>query len=161
MKKQLITGLILTVAAASAVAGVKEKKVMRAADAITTAQLAKTKVACANPNLTLDMGWDGFKTMTKVNKDALKKKRYYADRLMYDVGARTNSVLEALAKICSDDADYKEEIAAVTAIKVVPKPKVDDYRSSFSMEDSVITVTTGYYMTRDKGDYISPIKELF
>jgi len=161
MKKHIITGLILSIAATSAFAGVKEKKVMRAADKIITTQLAKTMLACENPLLTIDMGWDGFKAMTKTNKEALKKKRYYAERLMHDVGARTHSVLEALEQICASDADYKEEIAAVTAINVVPKPNVDDYRSSFALEDNVITVTTGYYMTRKAEDYISPIKELF
>ncbi len=161
MKKQLITALILSVAVTSAIAGVKEKKVMRAADAAVSAQLEKTKASCANPSLTVDMGWKGFVEMTSTNKEALEKKRYLAPSLMYDVGARTVSVLEALEKICVADADYKEEIASVTMIKIIPKPKPDDYRSSFVLADKVITVTTGYYMTRKADDYITPIKELF
>lgn len=161
MRSKIITALILSVTVTSAFAGVKEKKVMRAADIAVSAQLEKTKVSCANENLTVDMGWEGFVEMTNINKEALKKKRYLADSLMHDVGARTTSVLEAIESICIADADYKEEIASLTTIKVTPKAKVDEYRSSFALADNVITVTTGYYMTRAADDYISPIKELF
>jgi len=161
MKKQLLIGLIVTLAAGSAVAGVKEKKAMRHADTIVTAQLAKTMLICESPNLTVDMGWDGFKAMIETNKEALAKKRYKTKDLLIDVGNRTESVLQALAKICTADADYKEEIGSLTAIVVTPKPTIDEYRSSFTIENTVINVSTGYYMTRKADDYIDPIKALF
>jgi len=161
MKKQLFIGLVITLAAGSAVAGVKEKKAMRHADSIITAQLAKTMVACESPKLTVDMGWDNFKAMIKTNKVALKKKRYKTKDLLLDVGNRTESVLQALEKICIDDADYKEEIALLTTIKVSPQPKIDDYRSAFTLDDTVVNIASGYYMTRKADDYIEPLKSLF
>jgi len=161
MKKQLVIGLVFTLAATSAVAGVKEKKAMRHADQIVTAQLAKTMIACESPTLTVDMGWDAFKTLIKTNKAALKKKGYKTKDLLIDVGNRTESVLQALEQICVSDADYKEEIASLTAIKVSPQPTIDDYRSAFTLDDTVVNVATGYYMTRKADDYIKPLKSLF
>ena len=134
---------------------------MRAADTKVAEQLANTKQACGNTHLNVTIDWEQFNKMVADNKKVLEEKRYQKQWVLSHAGERTTSVLEALGQICNDDADYKEEIAKLTSIKVQPLPKLTDYRSSFKLDGTSIQVASGHYMTRSASDYTRPLKELF
>jgi len=161
MKKQLIIGVIATLLTTSAVAGVKEKKAMRAADESVAAQLIKVHASCGNDKLAVAFVWDDYKAMIKANKATIKKERYKKQWVISQAGERAVASLEALTKICQDDADYKEEIAAVSSIMIKPKAELKDYNSEFNLDDTTINITFGHMMTRRASDFVQPIKEMF
>jgi hypothetical protein len=78
-------------------------------------------------------------------------------------GNRTVIVLEDLAKICADDADYKEEISKLNSIVVGSKPKYDEYKSVFNLSDDglVLSIETGNHLTRNKGHYTKTLMNLY
>lgn len=161
MKPTLITAIVLATLSTGAVAGVKEKKAMRAADAKVAEQIVTTKQACGNTQLDVTIDWEKFNIMIAENETTLKEKRYQEQWVLSHAGDRTASVIEALGKICNSDADYKEELAKLTKVVVHPLPKFSDYRSSFKLDGTTIQVASGHYMTRNADDYTKPIKALF
>lgn len=161
MKYTLLTSVLLATLSTTAVAGVKDKKAIRAADAKVAEQVIKTQKDCGIAKLDVVIAWDKFKKMAADNKAVFEEKRYQKQWLMSHAGDRTASVLEAMGQICKDDADYKEEIALLTNIVVEPQAKLSDYRSSFVLDGTTIKVTSGHYMTRRASDYTKPIKALY
>jgi len=147
--------------ATTATAAVIDKKAIRAADANIAEQVVIMKSDCGNSALNVNVVWDDVKGMIKANKEALKSDNYKGVWVLSHIGERTVAALEAMSKICKDDADYKEELAKVTNITVKPKAKFDDSKSAFSLDDSTITIESGHRMTRSASDFITPIKDLF
>lgn len=66
-----------------------------------------------------------------------------------------------MMKICQDDADYKEEIAAVSSIMIKPKAELKDYNSEFNLDDTTINITFGHMMTRRASDFVNLVTEMF
>jgi len=161
MKKILLIAVISSVLATSAYAGVKDKKAMRSVNEDITSELKKVKSHCGNPALEVKVSWDKFKTMIKANKDALAARNYKGEWVISQTGERATAALEAFTKICKEDADYREEIAAITQIIIEPKPKFKDTESSMTMKDTVLTIESGHHMSRNLFDFIKPIKSLF
>jgi len=161
MKKLILMTVIASAISTSAVASVKEKKAMRSVDESIVKAIVKVKSACGNPALDVNVSWKDFKQMIKANKEALKSDNYKSEWVISHAGERSISTLEALSKICKEDADYKEEIANVTKIVVKPKAKFEDTKSAFSIEGTVITVESGHSMTRNLFDFIKPLKSIF
>ena len=162
MKKTMLviatTSILLST---NAVAGVAEKKAFRAADANIAKQVIKTISKCGNVTLDVSVNWTDVTAMIKANKEALQADKYAGKWVISQTGDRTVSALEAMAKICEEDEDYKEEIANVAAIIVNPKAKYSDTRNTFSINDTSITIESGHRMTRNLFDFIKPIKALF
>lgn len=161
MKKKLLVGIIATVLATSSYAGVKDKKAMRGADESVAEQVEKVVASCGNSELAVTFEWDAYKAMIKSNKDLLKSERYKKEWVISHAGERTVATLEAMSKICNDDADYKEEIANLTKIVIKPMANLKDYRGKFELDETTLTINFGHMMTRSPGDFVSPIKELF
>jgi hypothetical protein len=162
MKKTLLviatTSLFI---ATTATAAVVDKKAIRAADANIAKQVAVMKSDCGNTSLEVNVVWDDVKGMIKTNKDALKSDNYKGVWVLSHTGERTVAALEAMSKICKDDADYKEELAKVTKVIVKPKDKFDDAKSAFSFDENTINIKSGHRMTRSASDFVTPIKDLF
>lgn len=160
MKKTLAL-ICLTTLAANAHAGVKEKKALRAANENITAAAANMKTACENTQLDVSVDWEAVDAMAQQNADTIKDKGMRLEWIYTQLGDRTVSTMEALGKICNDDADYKEAIAEISSIQVHPKPQYDDYKSAFSLEDTTLTIENGWYMTRSASDFRSRLLDLF
>jgi hypothetical protein len=161
MNKQLLTVTLCTLIATTAHAGVKDKKAIKAAEAGIAAEVTKVQAACGNTALEVSVDWGEYKAMVKANKEALKKDRSQTQWIFAQGGERTISTLEALAKICTDDEDYKEEITNLTKLVVIPKASYGDYKTEFSLDDTVLTATNGHRMTRSYSDFVKPLKALY
>ena len=161
MKNKIVLGLFIAAISSTATAGVKEKKAIKAAEANITAAVSKTIAACGNSDLEVNVSWDDYKDMIKSNKDAIAKKRYKSQWVISQGGDRTVSTLDALAKICAADADYKEEIANLSEIIVKPKADFSDTSSDFSIDDEVLITNAGHYATRKANDFVKKIKAVY
>lgn len=161
MKYRFLVAVLTIFITVTATAGVKDKKAMRDADEKITKQLVITKNHCGNSNLNVEVSWNKFKSMAESNQDLLKSKGYKSQWIMNHTGERTISVLEAMSKICSADSDYKEEIALLTKIIILPKASFDDSKNKFSLEGNILTVLSGHRMSRSYSDFIEPIKSLY
>lgn len=139
----------------------KEKKVTRAVDEKIAEQLAKVHAASGNSALEVVVDWTAYQTMIGENTKALEEDNYNTEWVLDHAGQRTVSTLEAVVEICETDADYKDEIAELTQIKIVPKAEFGDAESTFSKEGSVVTVATGHRMSRNSSNFIGPFKDLF
>lgn len=160
MKKALLPVLLLSVSA-SALASVAEKKAIRAADADVAAAAEKTQSACGNATLTVNHNWEQFRSMADNNAEIIADKDYKMEWIIGQAAERTVATLDALAKICSDDADYKEVIAELNAVEVTPKASFEDYQSAFSLDGGTLKVETGYYMSRSASDFVERLKALY
>lgn len=162
MKKTMLviatTSLLLST---SVMAGVAEKKAIRAANANIVAQAAKTQSECGNAALEVSVDWDKVDAVIEGNKEALKSDNYKGVWVIGHTGERTVAALEAMSTICKDDADYKEEIVNLIKISVKPKAKFDDSKSEFSIDGTEVTIESGHRMTRSASDFIEPVKALF
>ncbi|MGO3345657.1 MAG: hypothetical protein ACTIM4_11010 [Marinomonas sp.] len=161
MKKVLLSTLVISLLSTTAYASVKDKKAMKAADAHITTEIVKVKAACGNPSLDVKVNWDAYEKMISANTDKLAKDNYKSEWVLSHSGQRTVATLEAMAKICKSDADYKEELAKVSKIEVAPKADFKDSKNVFSLKGSTMTVEAGHKMTRKADDFVKPIKALF
>lgn len=163
MKAKIIAGILTAVIATSVSAGIKEKKMMRSVDENITAEIAKTKAACGNAELNVNVSWDKFTAMITANAEKIKKNRDKPVWVLSQAGKRTVSTLEALAQICNKDADYKEEMAKITTIIVEPKEDFLDYYSAYSLnaDSTELTALSGHRMTRSASDFKKRLKELY
>lgn len=161
MNKKLLTAAICTLLATTAQAGVKDKKAIKAAEAGIATEISKVQTACGNTSLDVSVSWDDYKSMVKENADEIKSDRYKSEWVYAQGGQRTISTLEALAKICAEDEDYKEEIANLTKIVVTPKANYGDYKSEYTIDGTVITAITGHQMTRTSSDFVKRLKALY
>lgn len=161
MKKLLAVALLSATAASSAFAGVAEKKAMRHADEMLAAEVQKIQTACGNEALSIEVSWDEVKDSIAANADLLKDKRMDGKAVINEMANRTVSTLESLAKICADDADYKEEIANLTNIVIKAKDDFSDYKSEFTLEGTTLTTLNGHYMTRSRDDFTNRLKALY
>jgi hypothetical protein len=99
--------------------------------------------------------------MIESNAEVISKNSDKPEWVLSHGGERAANSLKALAKICADDADYKEEIATLTAVKFLPKEKYDDYKSEFSLNDTTLMVASGHRMSRSASDFIRKIKGIY
>ncbi|MBV0931745.1 hypothetical protein [Marinobacterium weihaiense] len=159
--KKAIACACLAVLAANAQAGVKEKKAQRAAEENISTAVESMKSACGNAELSVNVDWAGVDGAAEQNADIIKDKGMRLDWVYAQLGDRTAASMEALGKICSDDADYKAAIAEISMIQVQPKPKFDDYKSAFSLDGSTLTIENGWYMTRTASDFRARLINLF
>lgn len=159
--KKTIACVCLAVLATGAQAGVKEKKAQRSADEKISAAAESMKSACGNAQLAVNVDWSAVDAAAEQNADIIKEKDMRLDWVYIQLGDRTASTMEALSKICSDDADYKAAIAEISNIEVQPKPKFDDYKSAFSLDGSTLNVENGWYMTRNASDFRARLINLF
>lgn len=161
MKLKIIALLVIQLTASYAYAGVKDKKAIRGADEVLIENAAKTQAACGNAVLEISSDWASFETMIESNASVLADKKYQTQWIYSQAGERNAAVLEAFAKVCTEDADYKEEIANLSQVIFVSKADFSDTWSDLSLEDNTLTVNVGHYMTRRSDDYISKIKALY
>ena len=161
MKYTLISSILITTLSTSAYASIKDKKAIRAANENIAAEVANVKKACGNSALEVSVNWEKYKTMITANKENLAKDNYRSEWVIGHSGQRTVATLEAMSKICSTDEDYKEEIAQLAKIQIIPKTDFKDSKSVFSLEEKVLTVKTGHKMTRSSSDFAKSIKALY
>ncbi len=161
MKKQMLAGFVAATLMTTASAGVAEKKAQREADEAVTKATETMKTTCGNANLKTSIAWDQIDTVANKNADKMKAKNHDLKQSYIAVGKRTVSTLEALTKICKDDADYKAEIAKVAEVKVTVKEDFSDYKSAFALEGTSINVQTGHYMARSASDFMIRLKKIF
>tara|TARA_B100001059_G_C17801183_1_gene566290 strand:- start:276 stop:761 length:486 start_codon:yes stop_codon:yes gene_type:complete len=161
MKQQILAGLIITLFSTASYASIKDKKAMRAVDENIATEAAKVKTSCGNPALDVKVNWDEFKTMITKNTEKLANDRYKSQWVISHAGQRTVSVLEAVAGICKDDADYKEELAKLSKILVTPKADFTDSASEFTLDSNVLSVKSGHKMNRSASDFMKKIKALY
>lgn len=161
MKKIFLPALLLSLMATNAQASIAEKKAIRAADADVAAAAEKTQAACGNTELTVNHNWDQFRAMADNNAEIIADKDYKMEWIIGQSAERTVATLEALAKICNDDADYKEVIAELTTVEVTPKESFEDYQSAFTLEGTTLKAETGYYMSRSASDFVDRLKALY
>lgn len=161
MKQKILSGLVITLLSTTSYAAIKDKKAMKAADAAITAEIVNVKAACGNPTLEVQVKWDEYETMISANEAAIVSERYRSEWVISHSGVRTVTTLEALSKICKDDADYKEEIAQLTQIQVVPKEALKDTNNDFSLNDTILIVKTGHLNQRSVSDFSKKIKALY
>lgn len=144
-----------------AFAGVAEKKAINASNEAIKAEVNNTQAACGNAQLETNLDWDAFKSMADNNAEKLKKNNYKTEWVIGHAGERTVAVLQAMARICDEDADYKEELAKLTTISVTPKGDLEDYKSEFSVFETTFNINSGHLMTRSFTDFIDPVKAVF
>jgi hypothetical protein len=165
MKNKILTGLAVTllstVFSSTTFAAVKDKKAIRAVDAKIAEEVTNVKTACGNSSLNVTVNWDEYKTMISTNKETLKSEKYKSEWVIGHSGERTVAVLESISKICAADEDYKEELAKLTDIQVLPKASFEDTKSEFSLNGNTLTVKTGHKMTRSFSDFTTRIKDLY
>ncbi len=161
MNYKALTLILASTLAMNASAGVAEKKAIKQADEKIVAATTKTMSACGNTQLVTTADWEQFNNVAESNAEKLKAKDYKGEWLISKAGERTVTSLEALEKICLKDADYKEEVAKITEIMVVPKADFDDVESEFSLEGTKLTIQTGHYMDRSFSDFTKPLKSVF
>lgn len=161
MKQKIIAGLIITLLSSTAYSSIKDKKAMRGADASIAAEILKVKAACGNPALEVKVNWDEYKTMIAANEEVIASERYKSEWVISHSGLRTVTTLEALSEICKDDADYKEEIALLTQISVLPKADLKDTNNEFSLKGNTLTVKTGHRNIRSVSDFSKKIKAVY
>lgn len=161
MKKKILSVFLCAAVATSAHAGVKEKKAMRAGDEAIAAATEAMKSACGNTALEVSIDWDAYNAMVESNTDLIAKGSDKAEWVLGHGGERAANSLKALAKICADDADYKEEIATLTAVKFTPKAKYDDYQSEFKLDGTTLMVESGHRMSRSASDFVRKIMEIY
>lgn len=161
MKQKIIAGLIIAVFSSSALASIKDKKAMRAADTSIADETAKVIASCGNTKLDVNVNWEDYKKMLAANEAKLADNKYKSEWVITHSGQRTVSVLEAIANICKDDADYKEELALLTKIEVSAKQDFKDSQSEFTLNDTVLKIATGHKMTRSASDFAKKIKALY
>lgn len=161
MNKKILTAVICTLLTTTVHAGVKDKKAMKAADAGIITEVEKVKAACGNTALEVAVSWDAYAAMIKANEATLTENREQTQWVYAQGGQRTISVLESLAKICSEDEDYKEEIANLTKVVVTPQPNYGDYKSEFTLDGTVLHAKTGHRMTRSASDFTKRLKALY
>ncbi len=159
--KKTITLVCFALLASGAQAGVKEQKAQRAADERISTAATNMKTVCGNAQLTVNVDWNAVDTTAEQNADIIKDQGMRLDWIYTQLGDRTVSTMEALSKICKDDADYKAAISNISDIHVQPKPKFDDYKSAFSLEGNTLTVENGWYMTRNASDFHARLINLF
>jgi len=162
MKIKLSAFILICVTATVANAGgVQEKKAQRAANEAIAAAADSMKAACGNQSLEASVAWDKVDAMAAANAALIESNNSKLEFMYSEVSERTTASIEALSNICSKDADYKEEIANLTKIIVVPKDKYDDYRSEFSLTDTTLTISNGWYMSRSASDFEDRLKALY
>lgn len=161
MQKKLLVGLTCAILATTAQAGVQDKKTIRAVEANIATAVTEVQSSCGNSALEVSVEWDTFKSMIKANKEDLDKDKMKSQWVYAQGGERIVSTLEALNKICAEDEDYKEEIALLTKVVVTAKESYHDYKSEFSLDDTVLNAQMGHRMTRSYTDFIKPIKALY
>ncbi len=160
MKKVIIAGVLTCVSMASW-AGVAETKAKRGADEVILQAASKVQQACGNAELTVTVSWDEFDSMLAANKTQLAEKQYQDAWVLNHTGERTSALLESMAAICSDDADYQAEIAKLTSVVVVPKGDFADTKTDLALADNSLTVQSGHYMRRTASDFTDRIKALY
>ncbi len=161
MKKLLMATLITAMAATTVNASIADKKAIRGADAKIATEVAATKAACGNAALGVSVSWDNVKSMITANSDKLKSKNYQSQWVISHVSDITVSTLQALSKVCKQDADYKEEIANIKSFTVNPKMDFGDTKTEFALKANVLEVSAGHYMTRSSSDFIKSLKALY
>ena len=161
MKKIIALTLMTAAISGTAFAGVAEKKAMRAADEALAAQAATTAQQCGNASLMVEVDWDGINAAIEANAAWLTEKRMDASNLINELSQRSVSTLEALAKICADDADYKAEIALLSKVSIKTKAEFSDYKSEFELAGEELVVYSGHYMTREANDFVARLKALY
>lgn len=159
--KKIAFVLATTLIASGVYAGVAEKKARQASEEKIASALASTKSACGNASLDVVVAWDQVEAVIEKNAALIAEKSSKSEWVISEVGDRTSATLEALKKICDDDADYKEEIAKLTKVSVTPKEKYDDTASAFAVEGTTLNVQNGFYMSRSASDFVGPIQALF
>lgn len=152
---------IAIVASGLAHAGVAEKKARRAAEENAAAEVALLKSSCGNPDMLVQFDWDAFDILLDTEKAKIEKRGDKNEWVIDKAAERTVNVIKALSGICSNDADYKEEIAKVTALNITPKASFEDYESVFTLNDAAITVETGHVMNRSPEDFEDRLLALF
>lgn len=153
--------VVTSLLAAGVNAGVAEKKAQQAANDKIASTLSSMKTACGNSSIDVVVAWDQVDAMITKNSALIAEKNSKAEWIYAEVGDRTSATLEALGKICTDDADYKEEIAKLTKVSVTPKEKYDDTASAFALEGTTLNVQNGFYMSRSASDFVEPLKALY
>ncbi len=161
MKKQILFTLIAATMASGVNAGVAETKAMRSADTAIAESVTKTKAACGNAALEVNVAWDQVEAVTEKNAELITKKNSKPAYVISEIGGRTAAALEALQKICTEDADYKDAISKMSKVEVTPKDSYDDYVTEFALEGDTLKITNGFYMTRTASDFMKRIKELY
>ena len=161
MKKKIMIGLVAAAIATSAQAGVAEKKAKRAAEEAISQAVEETKTACGNAELKVSVSWDQIETVAANNAEKMKSKNYESKWLYASIGERTVATLESLGGICKSDADYKEEIAKVNNLVITAKDDFSDYKSTYTLDGTIIKAETGHYMSRSASDFTGRLKGLF
>ena len=76
MKQKIIAGLIIAVFSTSALASIKDKKAMRAADASIAEETAKVIASCGNTELDVTVNWEDYNKMLAANEATLADNKY-------------------------------------------------------------------------------------
>jgi len=159
--KKITFVFLASLLASSVSAGVAEKKARQAAEEGIASAQASMKSACGNANVEVVIAWDQVDAMITKNSALIAEKNSKSEWIYAEVGDRTKATLEALGKICAEDADYKEEIAKLTKVSVTPKEKYDDVDSVFALDGTTLNVQNGFYMSRSASDFVGPLKALY
>lgn len=161
MRKMIAISVIAALAATNAYAGVAETKAKNSAEQSIAEVVAKTKAACGNSALEVSVAWDQVEVVTQKNAELIEKKNSKPAYVIGEIANRASAAVEALGKICAEDADYKAEIAKLNKVEVTPKQSYDDYSTSFALNGAALQVESGFYMTRTASDFIKDIKAVF
>ncbi|MCE2593862.1 hypothetical protein K6Y31_03430 [Motilimonas cestriensis] len=160
MRNIMLAG-VLTCVSMTSWAGVAETKAKRGADEVISQSANKMQQACGNTALTVTVNWDEFDSMLAANKAQLAEKKYQDAWVLNHAGERTSALLDSIAAICNDDADYQAEIAKLTAVVVMPKGDFADTKTDLALADTSLTVQSGHYMRRTASDFTARIKALY
>ncbi len=161
MKKLITLSLVTALAATNTYAGVAETKAKNSAEQSIAEVVTKTKAACGNAALDVTVAWDQVEAVTEKNAELIQKKNSQPSYVIGEIANRATAALEALEKICSEDADYKAEIAKLNKVEVTPKQSYDDYSTSFALQGAALQIESGFYMTRTASDFVKDIKAVF
>lgn len=145
-------------------AGVKEKKAKRKFYEVTKVSVEKVKKLCGNKNIEIKLEDKSYTDFYKNNKTEIENDKG-TEAFLYTYAQRNaEAMLEALAEICKNDADYKDEIAKLTVIKVFPNSKYKSNESVFSLEvegTKLVSKLSANPTSRSASDYIKKLKKVW
>ncbi len=127
---KLLVLLALLSVTISANAGIKEKKIIKAALANAEAGVEKVKKACGNKNLTVTIEWSNWDSL---EKDKLKCMEASKNAVIPEI-------FTFIEKVCLADADYKEELAKLTKLNISGKKDKDEMYAAFELKETTMNV---------------------
>ncbi len=130
---KIVLGALIISLSSYTFAGIKDKKAMKGSEAKVTTAAAAAKTACGNAKLDAKFDWANW---SKYDYKKLGKDK--SDIIRF-AGGLAESVIGEMANLCKD-ADYKEELAKITSIKLSGKDDQTKMYAAFKLDGTTLNI---------------------